>query len=150
MEVQRTYVMVKPDGIQRRALGDVIGRFERRGLKLIAARLLRIPAALAQRHYSEHKERPFFGDLVEYITSGPVLAMVWEGPGAVSVARAMMGATDPQKATPGTIRGDLALDIGHNIIHGSDSPESAAREISLFFSPAELCDYPLVEEGWLS
>ena len=147
---ERTLVLVKPDGIQRRLLGEVIGRFERRGLKLVAGKLMQIDETLADAHYGEHRGKPFFADLVDYITSGPVLAMVWEGPGAIAVVRAMVGATDPQKAAPGTVRGDFALDIGHNIVHGSDSPDSARREVALFFGPAQLLSYPLVEEGWLS
>src|SRR3990172_1250557 len=135
---ERTLVLVKPDGIQRRLLGEVIGRFERRGLKLVAGKLMQIDETLADAHYGEHRGKPFFADLVDYITSGPVLAMVWEGPGAIAVVRAMVGATDPQKAAPGTVRGDFALDIGHNIVHGSDSPDSARREVALFFGPAQL------------
>jgi nucleoside-diphosphate kinase len=131
--MEHTFVMVKPDGVRRRLVGEVVSRLERKGLTLERMRVLTIERDLAERHYAEHVERPFFGDLVSFITSGPVVAMEWSGPGAVSVVRTLMGATDPAEAAPGTLRGDLAIEIGENIVHGSDSPESARRELALFF-----------------
>lgn len=134
MALERTFVMVKPDGVSRRLVGEVVSRFEAKGLTLEAMRLLLIDGELAGRHYAEHREKPFFGDLVEFITSGPVVAMRWSGESAVSVARTLMGPTDPAGAPPGTIRGDYGLEITENIVHGSDSLESASRELDLFFS----------------
>jgi len=134
MDTQHTFVMVKPDGVRRSLVAEVIGRFERRGLKLEQIRMLTIDEGLAERHYAEHAEKPFFGELVSFITSGPVVAMVWSGSGAVSIARGLMGATNPADAAPGTIRGDFATIVTENIVHGSDSPASAEREIRLFFS----------------
>jgi nucleoside-diphosphate kinase len=136
--MERTFIMVKPNGVARGLVGEVAGRFERRGMTLKAMKLMRIPRELAERHYGEHRDKPFFGSLVDFITSGPVVAMVWEGTAAISVARTMMGATDPADAAPGTIRGDLALELEENVVHGSDGPESAAREIGLFFRDEEL------------
>jgi len=136
--VERTFIMVKPNGVARGLVGEVVARFERRGLVLRALKLMRIPRELAERHYAEHREKPFFDELVEFITSGPVVAMVWEGNEAIGVARTMMGATDPVKAAPGTIRGDFATVMAENVVHGSDGPESAAREIGLFFAAGEL------------
>jgi len=133
MAIENTYVMVKPDGVERGLVGEVISRFESKGLKLIQMRMLTIDADLAGRHYAEHTEKPFFGELVEFITSGPVVAMEWSGESAVSVARTLMGGTNPAEAAPGTIRGDLATVITHNIVHGSDSLESAERELGIFF-----------------
>ncbi|HKY48672.1 MAG TPA: nucleoside-diphosphate kinase [Acidimicrobiia bacterium] len=130
---ENTFVMVKPDGVARGLVGEVIGRLERKGLKLTRIRMLTIDEDLARRHYAEHVERPFFPELLEFITSGPVVATEWSGESAVSVARTLMGATDPKKAEPGTIRGDLGLAVTHNLVHGSDSPESAIRELALFF-----------------
>lgn len=134
----RTFVMVKPDGVRRGLVGTVIERFERKGLGIKALKLMQIDRELAGRHYAEHREKPFYGELIDFITSGPVVAMVLEGRDAVVVARTVMGATDPVKADPGTVRGDFGLEITANIVHGSDSPESAEREIGLYFSPAEL------------
>lgn len=133
MAVEHTYVMVKPDGVARGLVGEVVGRMERKGLKLEKMRMLTITEELAGRHYAEHTEKPFFGDLVEFITSGPVVAMEWSGEGAVGVARTLMGTTNPAEAAPGTIRGDFGLEITFNIIHGSDSVESAERELGIFF-----------------
>jgi nucleoside-diphosphate kinase len=133
MAVENTYVMVKPDGVARGLVGEVISRFESKGLELVQMRMLTIDAELAGRHYAEHAEKPFFGELVDFITSGPVVAMEWAGESAVSVARTLMGGTNPAEASPGTIRGDLATVITHNIVHGSDSPESAKRELAIFF-----------------
>jgi nucleoside-diphosphate kinase len=137
MAVEHTFIMVKPDGVQRRLVGEVISRFEAKGLTLEKIRRLQIDEELASRHYAEHVEKPFFPDLVEFITSGPVVAMEWSGESAVAVARTLMGATDPKQAAPGTIRGDFGLEITHNIVHGSDSPESARRELDLFFGPGQ-------------
>lgn len=147
--MERTFVMVKPDGVQRGLVGEVIARLERKGLKLVGLKLLQVSRELAEAHYAPHRERPFFPGLVAFITSGPAVAMVWEGEGAIGVVRSLMGATDPRAAAPGTIRGDLALSIGMNVVHGSDSPESAAREIALFFRPEELVDYRRDADRWL-
>lgn len=133
MAVEHTFVMVKPDGVRRGLVGDVIGRFERKGLELKRMRMLQIDEALAGKHYAEHTEKPFFGELVEFITSGPVVAMEWSGESAVSVARTLMGPTNPVTAPPGTIRGDFGLIVTNNIVHGSDSVTSAERELGLFF-----------------
>ncbi|MGM0372396.1 MAG: nucleoside-diphosphate kinase [Halobacteriota archaeon] len=147
---ERTFVMVKPDGVQRGLIGEIIARFEDRGLKLVGAKLMRIDQALAEEHYAEHTDKPFFEDLTDFITSGPVLAMVWEGQDAIAQVRTMMGATDPAESAPGTIRGDFGLDMGRNVIHGSDTePGSAEREIELFFDDEELEDYERIDEAWL-
>jgi len=138
--------MLKPDAVKRRLAGDVLGRFEKRGLKIMAAKMMIINRTLAEKHYGEHSEKPFFKDLVEYITSGPVLATVIEGEECISMIRRMVGATNPQEADLGTIRGDYAIDTGRNIIHASDSAVSAAREISLFFEETEICEYTLPDE----
>lgn len=134
MAVESTYVMIKPDGVARGLVGEVIGRFERKSLTLTKMRMLTIDEALAREHYAEHIERPFFPELLDFITSGPVVAMEWTGEDAIVVARTLMGATNPVEALPGTIRGDLATVITENIVHGSDSPESAARELGIFFN----------------
>ena len=136
--MNRTFAMVKPDGVQKGLVGEIISRFEKKGLKMVALKMMKITPELAEKHYSEHKGKPFFADLVNFITSGPVAPMVLEGENVISTVRAMMGATNPQDATPGTIRGDFALTIDENIIHGSDSPESAMREIGLFFKEEEI------------
>jgi len=149
MAQERTLVLVKPDAVQRGLIGEVIRRIEARGLKLLGLKLMRVTEELAGRHYAEHREKPFFGGLVSFITSAPVVAMVWEGPGAVAMVRAMMGATNPANAAPGTIRGDLAVDFGMNVIHGSDSPESAEREVSLFFSPGEVLEWDRSIDRWV-
>jgi nucleoside-diphosphate kinase len=133
MAVERTFVMVKPGGVERGLVGEVIRRFEARGYKLKAGKFLKVSTALAKEHYAEHKARPFFGELIEGITAGPVFGMVIEGESAVSVARLMIGATNPVDAAPGTIRGDLATEMGENVVHGSDSLKSAKREIKLWF-----------------
>lgn len=131
---ERTLVLIKPDGVQRGVIGEIIGRIERKGLSIIALELKHVSEELAAAHYAEHKERPFFGDLLEFITSGPVVAAVVEGPRAIAAWRQLAGGTDPvEKATPGTIRGDFGLETQFNLVHGSDSPESAAREIALWF-----------------
>ncbi|MDP9850195.1 MULTISPECIES: nucleoside-diphosphate kinase [Streptosporangium] len=130
---ERTLVLIKPDGVARGLIGDVIARVERKGLKVVALELRTLDVETAKAHYAEHSERPFFGELVEFITSGPLVALVLEGPRAIEAFRALAGLTDPVKSAPGTIRGDHALEIGENVVHGSDSPESAAREIKIFF-----------------
>jgi len=138
--------MLKPDAIKRRLTGEVISRFESRGLKIIAAKFMVIDHSLAQKHYGEHSEKPFFKDLVDYITSGPVLATVIEGEECISLIRKMVGATNPHEANLGTIRGDYAIDTGRNIIHASDSASSAVREISLFFEDSEIFEYSMPDE----
>jgi nucleoside-diphosphate kinase len=135
---ERTLVLIKPDAMERRLAGEILGRFEQRGLSVRAAKLVQVDRDLAGRHYAEHTEKPFFGELVEFITSAPTLALVLEGESAVSVVRTTMGATDPTTAAPGTIRGDLALAMPDNLVHGSDSLDSAEREIALWFSDGEL------------
>ncbi len=147
--MERTLVLVKPDGVQRGLIGEVIGRLERRGLKLVGMKLMQVDDVLARQHYGEHVDRPFFGGLVEFITSSPVVAMAWEADNAVEAVRSTMGQTDPTASLPGTIRGDLALDIGRNLVHGSDSPDSARRELSLFFSAGELLDYSRGNDTWI-
>jgi nucleoside-diphosphate kinase len=147
--MQRTLVLVKPDGVQRGLIGLILARLERRGLKLVALKMMRISRELAGRHYAEHQSKPFYDGLIAFITSGPVVAMIWEGREAVAVVRSVIGSTDPLKAAPGTIRGDLALDLGMNLIHGSDSPERAETEMALFFSPAELYDYERTADRWI-
>ncbi|HZB98040.1 MAG TPA: nucleoside-diphosphate kinase [Candidatus Sulfotelmatobacter sp.] len=146
---ERTLVLVKPDGVQRGLVGEVISRLERRGLRPVGLKLVQVSAELAERHYGEHRGKPFFEGLVAFITSAPVVAMAWEGPEAVALARTAIGATDPGKAAPGTIRGDLALTIGRNLVHGSDSPERARQEVELFFEPEELVAWERTIEGWL-
>ena len=136
--MERTLVLIKPDAVGRGLAGEILARLERRGLVLRAGKLLRVGRDLAERHYAEHREKPFFGELVEFITSAPTLALVVEGPSAISVVRATMGGTNPADAAPGTIRGDLALAMPDNLVHGSDSPESAEREIALWFRDDEL------------
>jgi nucleoside-diphosphate kinase len=131
--MERSFVMVKPDGVQRGLIGEVISRLERRGLKLVGAKLMTVPRELAEQHYAEHKEKGFFPSLISFITSGPVMAMVWEGPGAIAIIRKTMGATNPANAEPGTVRADFGLNTAFNITHSSDGPESAEREIKLWF-----------------
>jgi nucleoside-diphosphate kinase len=150
VSLERTLVLVKPDGVQRRVIGEVITRFERRGLHLVALKLLHMDRALAERHYAEHVGKPFFAGLVDFITSAPVVAMVWEGDDAVAQVRTMMGATNPSSAAPGSIRGDLAVTIGNNVVHGSDSPGRGAEEVALFFTPGELIDWTGVDTPWIS
>jgi nucleoside-diphosphate kinase len=139
MALERTLSIVKPDGVARNLIGDVYHRFEKAGLRIVAARMLHLSTAQAQAFYEVHKERPFYGDLVSYMTSGPVIAQVLEGENAILRHREIMGATDPKKAAPGTIRADLALSIEANVVHGSDAAETAAREIAFFFSGTEIC-----------
>ena len=147
--MERTFVAVKPDGVQRGLIGDVISRLERRGLKLVAIRLMQVDEDLASRHYGEHVNRPFFPSLVSFITSGPIVAMIWEANNAVALARQTMGATNPGEASPGTIRGDFGVDIGRNLVHGSDSVESAEREIGLFFGEGDALDYARTADQWI-
>jgi nucleoside-diphosphate kinase len=135
---ERTLVLIKPDAVTRKLAGEIIARFERRGLELRGVKLVRVERELAELHYAEHAEKPFYGELVDFITSGPTLALVLEGESAIAVVRATMGATNPVDSASGTIRGDLALAMPDNLVHGSDSPESAGREIGLWFSPGEL------------
>ncbi|KUP07776.1 nucleoside diphosphate kinase [Bacillus coahuilensis m2-6] len=147
--MEQTFLMVKPDGVQRGYVGDIVSRFEKKGFQLVGAKLMTISSELAEEHYAEHKERPFFGELVEFITSGPVFAMVWQGENVIATARTMMGKTNPQEAPPGTIRGDFGISMGKNIIHGSDSPDSAKREIGLFLEEGNLNEYSKVTNEWI-
>ncbi len=140
--------MVKPGVLHRRLVGEVINRLEKKGLKLIGLKMMKISAELAENHYAEHKEKPFYRDLVDYITSGPVIAMVWEGDDCVTLVRKLTGSTKPSEAAPGTIRGDFCMHTQHNIIHASDSPESAEREINLFFKPEELYEWDDANSHW--
>ena len=148
MASERTFLAIKPDGVQRGLVGEILGRFERKGFKLVGLKQLTPSRALAESHYGVHRERPFFAGLVDFITSGPVVAMVWEGDGVIASARSMIGATKPLEAAPGTIRGDLAINIGRNVIHGSDGPDTAVFEIGLWFSPEELIDWTPADQGW--
>ena len=147
---ERTFVMVKPDGVQRGLIGKIISRFEQRGLKLVGAKALQLDDERAKTHYSEHEGKPFFEGLIEFITSGPVFAMVWEGKDATRQVRRMVGATDPAEAAPGTIRGDYGLDLGRNVIHASDHEDEGANEdeIAVFFDDAELLDYEQATDEW--
>lgn len=150
-EVQRTFVAIKPDGVERGLIGEVVGRFERRGLKIVGMKLLQVSREMAETHYGEHKGKPFYEGLVAYITSSPIVGMVLEGKDAVTLARNVIGATNPANAAPGTIRGDLAIEIGRNIVHGSDSPESAKREIGIFFKENELINnWNRTVEKWIA
>jgi len=143
--------MVKPDGVQRGLISEILERFENRGLKIVGAKFMQMDRELAEQHYGEHEDKPFFEGLVEFITSGPVFAMVWEGADATQQVRKMMGETDPADSPPGTIRGDYGLDLGHNVIHGSDHEDEGAneREIALFFDDEELVDYDLDTSAWV-
>ncbi len=147
---QRTFAMVKPDGVQRGLVGEVVNRYEDRGLKLVALKTMQVPRDLAEEHYAEHEGKPFYGPLVDYITSSPVVCMVLEGPDAVTVVRSINGATDPVEAAPGTIRGDHAVEIGRNVVHGADSPKSAEREMRIYFEEDELLAYERIDETWLT
>ncbi|UFJ42781.1 nucleoside-diphosphate kinase [Brevibacillus humidisoli] len=147
--MEKTFIMVKPDGVQRNLVGEIVSRFEAKGFTLVAAKLMQVSRELAEQHYAEHKERPFFGELVDFITSGPVFAMVWQGENVISTARNMMGKTNPADAAPGTIRGDFAVSVGMNVIHGSDSPESAEREMGLWFSKEEILSYEKTTQRWI-
>lgn len=147
--MERTFAMVKPDGVQRGLVGEIISRFEKKGIKIVALKLMQITGETAEQHYAEHKGKPFFGDLVSFITSGPVVAMVLEGEDVIAMVRTMMGATAPKDSAPGTIRGDFGMTIDRNIIHGSDSLQSANREISLFFTEEEILAYSRAAEEWI-
>ncbi|WVZ99838.1 hypothetical protein U9M48_045079 [Paspalum notatum var. saurae] len=148
-EMERTFIAIKPDGVQRGLISEIVSRFERKGYKLVAIKLIVPSKEFAQKHYHDLKERPFFDGLCDFLSSGPVLAMVWEGEGVIKYGRKLIGATDPQKSEPGTIRGDLAVVVGRNIIHGSDGPETAEDEIALWFEPKELVSYTNNAEKWI-
>lgn len=147
--MEKSFVMMKPDAVSRRLMGKILTRFEEKGLQIIAIKMLSIDENLAKEHYGEHEAKPFFNDLVNYITSSPSLAMIIKGDDAISLIRKMVGATNPKEAELGTIRGDFAIDMGRNIIHASDSPKSAEREINLFFNDNEICDYSIVDNSWI-
>ena len=147
--MERTLILVKPDAVQRGLIGEVLGRLEARGLRIVGLRLMHVDEALARRHYAEHDGKPFFAGLVDYITSSPLVAAVLEGPDAIAAARQTMGATRPTEAAPGTIRGDLGLEVGRNLVHGSDGPESAAREIALFFGDDPLPSWERDTDRWI-
>lgn len=147
---ERTLVLIKPDGVQRGLIGEIISRFEKRGLKIVAMKLVKPDRELAEKHYAIHRGKPFFEPTVKYIMSSPVVAMVIEGKNVIETVRKMMGKTNPQDADPGTIRGDFAQDISRNIVHGSDSKENAEYEINLWFKPEEIFDYEKIDEKWLS
>ncbi|MBW8002244.1 MAG: nucleoside-diphosphate kinase [Planctomycetes bacterium] len=146
---ERTLIIIKPDGIQRHLAGEIISRFEKKGLKLAAAKFMKIPEELARKHYAVHEGKPFFEGVVKYLASSPVLVTVWQGDGVIDITRKMMGATFGFDAEPGTIRGDFSASRGYNLIHGSDSPESADTEIKLYFKPDEIVDYEFTDEKWL-
>ena len=145
---ERTLVLVKPDGVQRLLVGRILARFEERGLKLVGLKLVHVDRALAEQHYAVHREKPFFGGLVDFITSSPLVAVALDGPNAIGVVRSMVGATRPNEAAPGTIRGDFALETAQNLIHASDGPETAATELALWFSPDELISYEREIDRW--
>jgi nucleoside-diphosphate kinase len=147
--MERTFIMIKPDAVQRNLIGEIINRIESKGFKIAALKMIRMSRELAETHYAEHKGKPFFNSLVDFITSGPVVAMVVEGKNVVSAMRKMMGTTKPLEAEYGTIRGDYGIDVGRNVIHGSDSLESAKREIELYFKPEEICDYEKFADKWI-
>lgn len=147
--MERTFIMIKPDGVQRNLVGEVIKRFENKGFTLVGLKLLQPSRTLAEAHYAVHKERPFFGSLVDFITSGPVVAMVWSGEGAIASARKLIGATNPLNSEPGTIRGDYGVDVGRNLIHGSDAPETAQEEITLWFTETDLVSWNPTIQPWL-
>jgi nucleoside-diphosphate kinase len=148
-QMERTFIAIKPDGVQRGLISEIITRFERKGYKLVGIKVMVPSKGFAQKHYHDLKERPFFNGLCNFLSSGPVVAMVWEGEGVIRYGRKLIGATDPQKSEPGTIRGDLAVVVGRNIIHGSDGPETAKDEISLWFKPEELVSYTSNAEKWI-
>lgn len=147
--MERTLILVKPDAVQRGLVGEIISRFERRGLRIVGLKLMRVSTALAQEHYKEHAAKPFFKGLVDYITTCPIVAMVVEGPGAIELVRVTIGATNPAAAAPGSIRGDLGISIGRNLVHGSDSAASAQRELALFFKADELLGYERATDPWI-
>jgi nucleoside-diphosphate kinase len=145
---ERTLVLLKPDAVQRLLVGPLLGRFEARGLKIVGLKLVAVDRELAERHYAVHRERPFFGGLVDFITSSPLVAVALQGPNAIAVVRSMVGATRPNEAAPGTIRGDLALETAQNLVHASDGPETATAELALWFAPGELHDYDREIDRW--
>lgn len=147
--MQQTLILLKPDAVQRRLVGDLTARFERKGLRLTGLKLIQAPRELAEKHYAVHKGKPFYDSLLSFLTSGPTVAMVWEGREAVTVCRNLMGLTDGAKAPPGTIRGDFAISVQNNLVHGSDSPENAAIEIALWFKPEELVKYAPTDANWV-
>ena len=147
--MQQTLILIKPDGVQRRLVGTLIQRFEQKGLRLAGLKLVKPGRDLAEKHYAVHKGKPFYDSLLQFLTSGPTVAMVWEGREAVQVARTLIGATDGTKAPPATIRGDFALSVQNNLVHGSDSPENAKQEIELWFGPGELVNYAATDQGWI-
>ena len=147
--MQQTLILIKPDGVQRRLVGEILTRFERKGLRLAGLKLVKPTHALAEKHYAVHKGKPFYDSLLQFLTSGPTVAMVWEGREAIVVARTLMGATDGTKAPPATIRGDFALSVQNNLVHGSDSPENAKLEIELWFGPGELVNYAATDQAWI-
>lgn len=147
--MERSLIIIKPDGVQRGLIGAIISRLENRGLKIVAMKMIQMDEELARRHYAVHEGKPFFEKLIKYITSGPVVVMVVEGPRAIDIVRKTMGATNPADASPGTIRADFALEIGRNLIHGSDSPETAEKEINLFFHPSEILSYTRDTDRWI-
>lgn len=147
--MERTFIAIKPDGVQRGLIGEIIQRFEKKGFTLVGMKAMKVSRELAETHYGEHKEKPFFGGLVDFITSGPVIAMVWEGEGVIAASRKMIGATKPLESAPGTIRGDFGVTVGRNIIHGSDAPETAQREIGLWFTDDELVGWQPSMTSWI-
>jgi nucleoside-diphosphate kinase len=147
--MERTLVIIKPDGVQRSLIGPIVTRFEQRGLKIVGMKLIQIDEKLARRHYGIHEGKPFFDGLIDYITSGPVVVMVLEGPNAINITRSTMGATKPAEATPGTIRADYGLEIGRNLVHGSDAPETAKNEVALFFDESELVSWGRDVDAWI-
>lgn len=147
--MQQTLILLKPDCIQRRLIGVILGRFEHKGLRLAGLKMVQASRQLAEQHYAVHKGKPFYNSLLDFLTAGPTVAMVWEGREAVAVARTLMGVTDGTKAPPATIRGDFALSIQNNLVHGSDSPQNAAAEIALWFKPEELVNYPMTDAAWI-
>ena len=146
---ERTLILIKPDGVQRALVGRLIERYEQRGLRLVGLKLVQVSRALAEEHYAIHRDKPFFDGLVDFITSAPLVALAVEGPNAIAVCRAINGATRPEQAAPGSIRGDFALETGQNLVHASDSPETAAAELPLWFSASELLDYPRDVDRWV-
>ena len=148
MVLERTFIAIKPDGVQRGLVGEILGRFEKKGFKLVALKQLQPSREIEEKHYGVHRDRPFFKGLVDFITSGPIVAMVWEGDGVIANARKLIGATKPLEAEPGTIRGDLAINIGRNVVHGSDAPETAAFEIGLWFDDSEISSWEPSDFHW--
>ncbi|BAG05496.1 MULTISPECIES: nucleoside-diphosphate kinase [Microcystis] len=147
--MERTFLMIKPDGVQRNLVGEIIQRFETKGFTLVGLKMMQVSSELAEKHYAVHKERPFFRSLVDFITSSPVVAMVWQGEGVIASARKIIGATNPLNAEPGTIRGDFGISVGRNLIHGSDGPDTAKDEVSLWFSDAELANWTPAITPWV-